>query len=204
MLIIRELLVAPARYSELQDGLPGVATNLLAQRLRQLEADGLVRRRLADDGSATALYELRSLGADLEDIVVALVRWGTTWMRAGPGDDTFRPRWLVIALRAILSASPRSQPARLTIVCGDQPVGVTRDSQGLHVYLGAADKPHATLTAAPDAVLALATRTLTLDDLNRTGALHLEGSSAAILRALFATAAREARGTSRHRRAPTI
>ncbi len=204
MLIIRELLVAPARYSELQDGLPGVATNLLAQRLRQLEADGLVRRRLADDCSATALYELTSLGADLEDVVVALVRWGTTWMLSGPGDDTFRPRWLVISLRAILGASPRSQPARLTIVCGGQPVGVTRDSEGLRVSLGGADKPHATLTAAPDAVLALASGTPTLDDLKRTGALHLEGSSAALRRALFATAGRETRGTSRHRSARRV
>ena len=204
MLIIRELLVAPARYSELQDGLPGVATNLLAQRLRQLEAGGLVRRRLADDGSAAALYELTPLGAALEDVVVALVRWGTTWMLAGPGDDTFRPHWLVIALRAILGASPCSQPARLTIVCGDQPVGVARDSAGLRVSLGAANKPHAMVTAAPDAVLALATRTLTLDDLQRTGALHLEGSSAALLRALFATAGRGARVASRRRPAPTI
>ncbi len=197
MLIIRELLVAPARYSDLQHGLPGVATNLLAQRLRQLEADGVVRRRLADDGSTAALYELTPLGADLEDVVVALVRWGTTWMLSGPGDDTFRPRWLVVALRAILGSSPSSQPARLTIVCGDQPIGVDRSSWGLRVTLGAAERPHATLTAAPESVLALATRTLTLDDLKRTGALDLEGSEAAVRRALFATTRREASGISR-------
>lgn len=190
MLIVRELLVAPARYSELQDGLPGVATNLLTQRLRQLETDGLVRRRLSDDGSATALYELTSVGAGLENVVAALVRWGTTWMLTGPGDDTFRPRWLVIALRALLDSSPRSRPARLTIVCGTQPVGVTRDIAGLRIALGAVDKPHATLAATPDAILALATQTLTFDDLERTGALHLKGSNAALRRALFASAGR--------------
>lgn len=188
LLIVRELLVAPARYRELQDGLPGVATNLLAQRLRKLESDGIVRRRFAEDGAAAVVYELTPLGAGLEDVVLALVRWGTTWMQPGPGDDAFRPRWLVIALRAVLPDAPTSQDARLTVLCRDQPVNVLRDRNGLHVSLGAALEPHATLTAEPDAVLALATETLTLDQLERTGSAHLDGSRAALRRGLFATA----------------
>jgi DNA-binding HxlR family transcriptional regulator len=195
LLIIRELLVAPARYRELQDGLPGVATNLLAQRLRQLETDGLVQRRLADDGSAAVLYELTPLGADLDQVIFALVRWGTTWMLTGPGDDAFRPRWLVVALRSVLEGSPSARPTRVTITCGDQPVGVTRGSSGLTVSLGGLVEPHATLTGEPDAVLALATRTLTLEDLERAGALQIDGSSAAIRRALFATTGRDHHGT---------
>jgi DNA-binding HxlR family transcriptional regulator len=195
LLIIRELLVAPARYRELQDGLPGVATNLLAQRLRQLETDGLVQRRLADDGSAAVLYELTPLGANLDQVIFALVRWGTTWMLSGPGDDAFRPRWLVVALRSVLEGSPSARPTRVTIRCGDQPVGVTRDSSGLTVSLGDLVEPNATLTGEADAVLALATRTLTLEDLERAGAVHIDGSSAAIRRALFATSGRDHRDT---------
>lgn len=188
LLIVRELLVAPARYRELQDGLRGVATNLLTQRLRKLEADGIVRRTLAQDGTAAVLYELTPLGADLEDVVLALVRWGTTWMQPGPGDDAFHPRWLVIALRAVLPQARTSQSARLTVQCGDQSVNVIRDRNGLRVSLGAAIEPHATLSAEPEAVLALATATFTLDDLEHAGSAHLDGSRAALRRGLFATA----------------
>ena len=178
LLIIRELLVAPARYRELQDGLPGVATNLLARRLRKLEVDGLVRRRLAADGSAAVVYELTPLGADLEEVLLALVRWGAAWMQPGLGEDSFRPRWLVIALRAILPRAGVSPTASLTIECGDQSISVMRDSSGLRVSLGAAIESHATLTAEPEAVLALATKTLTFDSLERAGALRLVGSRA--------------------------
>lgn len=188
LLIVRELLVAPARYHELQDGLPGVATNLLAQRLRKLESDGIVRRRLAKDGTTAVHYELTQLGADLEDVVLALVRWGATWMQSGPGDDAFRPRWLVIALRAVLPPTPTSQAVRVTLWCRDQPVNVVRDRGGLRVSLGDAIEPHVTLTAEPDAVLALATETFTLDELERTGSAHLDGSRSALWRGLFATA----------------
>ncbi len=196
LLIVRELLVAPARYHELQEGLPGVATNLLAQRLRKLEADGIVRRRLAEDGSTAVLYELTELGAGLEDVVLALVRWGTTWMQSGPGDDAFSPRWLVIAFRSVLPATPLSPATRLTIECGNQPMNVMRDSNGLRVSLGVATEPHATLRADPEAVLALATERLTLDGLERAGSARLDGSPAALRRGLFATVGRGTRGAS--------
>lgn len=194
LLIVRELLVAPARYRDLQDGLPGVATNLLAQRLHKLEADGIVRRTLATDGTTAVFYELTPLGADLEDVVLALVRWGTTWMQPGPGEDTFRPRWLVIALRAVLPQAPASQAARLTIRCRDQAVNVLRDPDGLRVSLGVATEPHATLSAEPEAVLGLATETLTLHDLERAGSAHVDGNRAALRRGLFATTASGTRG----------
>lgn len=185
LLIVRELLVAPARYRELQDGLPGIATNLLAQRLRKLEADGIVRRRVTGKGASAVVYELTPLGEDLADVVLALVRWGTTWMQSGAGDDTFQPRWLVIALRAVLPQGPASQAARLTVRCREQHVNVVRDPEGLRVSLGEAVRPHATLSAEPEAILALATKTLSLDDLERTGSAHLEGTRAALRRSLF-------------------
>jgi len=185
LLIVRELLVAPARYRELQDGLPGIATNLLAQRLRKLEADGIVRRRVAGDAGAAVVYELTPTGEDLADVVLALVRWGATWMQDGPGDDAFRPRWLVIALRAVLPRVPASQAARLTVRCRDQSVNVVRDDEGLRVSLGEAIQPHATLTAEPEAILALATEVLTLDDLERAGSARLDGTRTALRRCFF-------------------
>ena len=184
LLIVRELLVGPARYRDLQSGLPGVATNLLARRLRQLEQDGIVRRRLADHGGGV-VYELTSLGADLEEAVLALVRWGTTWMEPGPGNDAFRPRWLVIALRALLPDAPISPETHVEVWCGDEPVTVSRDASGLDVAVGATEKPHARLTADPVEVLGLAAGFMSLDEARAAGA-RVDGSSAALRRALFA------------------
>lgn len=95
LLIIRELLVGPRRYSELRRALPGIATNLLADRLQQLEGDGIVTRI---DG----VYELTAFGSGLEDAVHALARWGGRWMTERDGRESFDPRWLVVALRALL------------------------------------------------------------------------------------------------------
>ena len=186
LLIVRELLVAPARYRDLQNGLPGIATNLLAQRLRQMEQDGIVRRRLDDEGTGV-VYELTSLGAALEETVLALVRWGTTWMVPGPGEDSFRPRWLVIALRALLSDVPVSRESRVEIWCGDEPISVTRSPNGLCVDVGPMEKPQAKLIGGPVEILGLAARLMSLDDARREGA-RVEGSSSALRRALFAGA----------------
>jgi DNA-binding HxlR family transcriptional regulator len=186
LLIVRELLVRPARYSDLQDGLPGIATNLLAQRLRQLEQDGIVRRRL-DVQRSGVVYEVTSLGADLEETVLALVRWGTTWMQLGQGEDAFRPSWLVIALRALLPDTPISPNGSVEVWCGGEAVTVTRDANGLSVALGSTEKPHAKLTGDPSEVLGLAARFISIDEARHAGA-RVEGSSAALRRALFARA----------------
>src|SRR5437764_1690175 len=101
LLIVRQLLVAPARYRELLDGLPGVATNLLADRLRDLETAGVVERRLAGEGNAI-VYALTPWGARLREPIEGFVRWSTPLMVRGPEGDRFRGEWLVVALPALL------------------------------------------------------------------------------------------------------
>jgi DNA-binding HxlR family transcriptional regulator len=76
LLIVRQLLIAPARYRELVEGLPGVATNLLADRLRDLETAGVIERRLAEKGNAVA-YALTPWGAELREPIEGLIRWST-------------------------------------------------------------------------------------------------------------------------------
>lgn len=105
LLIVRELLVGPRRWADLKAGLPGIATNLLAMRLRELEAEGIVER-----GEA---YSLSPLGRELAEPVHALIRWGGNFMGApGPG-DAFSPNWLVVALAAVLPEG--SRPWRLRV-----------------------------------------------------------------------------------------
>lgn len=101
LLILRELLLGPKRFTDLRHGLPGIANNLLADRLRQLQADGLVVQRDMPPPAASTVYELTAAGRDLREAVQALIRWGGRWMLSGPGNDHFRAEWLALALDAL-------------------------------------------------------------------------------------------------------
>src|SRR6266852_4345473 len=84
LLIVRELLAfGPSRYSDLKRGLPGIATNLLAERLKVMEADGLIERYDAPPPVGTNLYQLTERGRELQDVLHALARWGLERMPAG-------------------------------------------------------------------------------------------------------------------------
>jgi DNA-binding HxlR family transcriptional regulator len=106
LLIVRELLaLGPSRYSDLKRGLPGIASNLLAERLKAMEAEDLLERYDAPPPVASSLYRLTPRGRELEDIVKALSRWGLARMQSGAGtDDAVQPQWT--ALFAGLHLSP--------------------------------------------------------------------------------------------------
>jgi DNA-binding HxlR family transcriptional regulator len=76
LLVVRELLLGPKRFTDLQDGLPGAGSKVLAQRLRELEAAGVVRRRTLPPPASSQVYELTEWGARLDAVVVALGQWG--------------------------------------------------------------------------------------------------------------------------------
>lgn len=101
LLIARELLLGPKRFTDLREGLPGIANNLLADRLRQLQDDGLVTRRELPPPAASTVYELTEAGRQLREAINALIRWGGRWMTTGPQGDDFRAEWLALALDAL-------------------------------------------------------------------------------------------------------
>lgn len=143
LLIVRELLIGPRRYSEIREALPGVATNLLADRLRSLEADGLIRK------GPRGTYELTALGRGLENAIHELVRWGAVWMSEGRGGDHFRLQWLAVALGALLHIE------------GAVRVEIHTDDQVLHVAhgrvaLGSLDQPDAVITGSAENILGVA------------------------------------------------
>src|SRR5919198_3255075 len=91
LLIVRDLLIGPKRYSDLLAGLPGIGTNLLAQRLRELEARGLVERSTLPPPAATNVYRLTATGAALEPVVHALGRWGFQFLGLPRPSDAMLP-----------------------------------------------------------------------------------------------------------------
>jgi DNA-binding HxlR family transcriptional regulator len=161
LLIVRELLLGPLRYSELKATLDGIATNLLADRLRSLEASGVIERQIGDPGGIA--YALTAWGAELREPVEALVRWSTPLMISGQGDDEFSPRWLAVALPALLHKRTARRPAEVGIDLPGLFVTLRIDKDGPHVTANPDQRPDTVLTAAPEIVLGLAAGALTLD-----------------------------------------
>jgi DNA-binding HxlR family transcriptional regulator/putative sterol carrier protein len=130
LLVVRELLLGPQRYSDLIEGLPGIGTNLLASRLKALEAHGLVARRRLPAPAASHVYELTDRGRALEPAIHELIRWGLDLL-AEPGDkDVFRTGWLVTALRAAFRPEmARGVHRSYRLVVGGQPF-TARVSEG--------------------------------------------------------------------------
>ncbi|HSO95348.1 MAG TPA: helix-turn-helix domain-containing protein [Acidimicrobiia bacterium] len=101
LLIVRELLLGPQRYSDLRDRLPGMWSNLLAQRLRDLDAAGLVRRRELPRPAARLVYELTERGQALEPLVYELARWGLELLDE-PGGDVVPRHSLPLGLKGLV------------------------------------------------------------------------------------------------------
>jgi len=80
LLIIRELIAGPRRFKDLMDGLPGISTNLLAERIRNLEQQGMIRRRTLPPPAGSAVYELTAMGHGLEHMLLELGKWGSQFV----------------------------------------------------------------------------------------------------------------------------
>lgn len=139
LLIVRELAFRDSRYSDLRDGLPGIATNLLAARLRQLEANGIIESFRAPRPVGATLYRLTPRGRELGPVLQGLVAWGVPLLDAGQGADSFRSHWLAMAVRVFFSGVDVTDLAPLTVVVdtGHEPATIQIDSDGLTVGAGA-------------------------------------------------------------------
>jgi DNA-binding HxlR family transcriptional regulator len=139
LLIIRELRSRDSRYSDLRDALPGIATNLLADRLRQLEADGLVQSYVAPAPVRASVYRLTPRGRELGPVLRALVEWGGPLISSGQGGDTFRTHWLALELPVLFTGVDVADLAPLTVLVqtGDEPATIELDDDGVAMNVGA-------------------------------------------------------------------
>jgi DNA-binding HxlR family transcriptional regulator len=98
LLLIRELMLGPRRFSDLLGGLPGIGKNLLAQRLRHLEAEGLIERRTLPPPAASSVYELTDVGWALGPALAELGRWGAERLPPPSRKSVFQPAWAMFPL----------------------------------------------------------------------------------------------------------
>src|SRR6266576_2033371 len=127
LLIVRELAVRPCRYTDLRDGLPGIATNLLADRLKSLEAAGVINGETAPPPVATTLYRLTERGEALLPAADALARWGGPLLANADEADEVRARWLVPAVRTMFAGVDvgNVEPLEVALDLDDEPIMVS-------------------------------------------------------------------------------
>jgi DNA-binding HxlR family transcriptional regulator len=99
LLIVRELVLGPRRFGQLSEGLPGTSPNVLSQRLRELEADGVVRRYTLEPPVSVTVYELTERGRALEPILLELGRWGSATPRVAGRE--LSPAAMLMALKTM-------------------------------------------------------------------------------------------------------
>jgi DNA-binding HxlR family transcriptional regulator len=100
LLVVRELILSPKRFTELQRGLPRIPTNVLSARLKELEESAIVRRVVLPRPATGVAYELTEYGQELEDIVLRLAAWGVRSLADPRPDDTTSPEGVLLGLRA--------------------------------------------------------------------------------------------------------
>jgi DNA-binding HxlR family transcriptional regulator len=100
LLVVRDLVLGPKRFTDLRHGLPRIPTNVLAARLKELENAGVVRRRALPRPAASVVYELTDYGQELREIVLRLGAWGARSLGNPQPDDIVTPDALVLALQA--------------------------------------------------------------------------------------------------------
>jgi DNA-binding HxlR family transcriptional regulator len=190
LLIVRELeLRGGCRYTDLRNGLPGIATNLLADRLRELEHEGLVAREEAPPPIATTLFRLTPRGAELRPVLESLVRWGMPFMTQDNTGDAVRSHWLAWAIELILTdGRPEAPPVTVELATGDQPIVLEVGDGTIATRAGpAGDDADATITGEPRPVMGLLLGLLTVREAKAVGVRY--AGDPAILERIRADAA---------------
>jgi DNA-binding HxlR family transcriptional regulator len=186
LLIVRELLLrGPSRYTDLRNGLPGIATNLLGDRLQDLEKAGVVAREDAPPPVATTLFSLTDRGRELASVVYALGRWGLPLMGTQGPDDVFESHWLTMPVELFLEDhDPKADPVVIELETADDQSSFLKvggdEIKVLYRYDGDVD---ATVTGDPQMVLRLLSGKISVSQARRHG-LRIKGSAAALTRVL--------------------
>jgi DNA-binding HxlR family transcriptional regulator len=182
LLIVRELLLGPKRFSDLRAALCGVSPSVLTDRLARLERRDVVAWRRLPPPAAARVYELTDTGRALEPVVMALARWGVRFLAAPEPGDQLEPDWVRLGLTTF--ARPGPTPERrfnVTAWVGDREAafGVAGGPDGTRVA-GPDSGADASLRAGPLAIFALASGRLDAARALRSGEVHAEGNLGAL------------------------
>ena len=157
LLIVRELAIGGARrYTDLRNGLPGIASNLLAERLRELERAGLVAREEAPPPIATTLFRLTTRGEQLRPVLKDLGRWGMQLMFEQKPTDVVHSEWLAWALEQVLTdREPDAPGITVELQTGDEPIVLEAQGGKITTQLGPAERSDLVLAGPARPIMGL-------------------------------------------------
>jgi DNA-binding HxlR family transcriptional regulator len=194
LLVVRELLLGPKRFTDLRDGLPNTSPNVLAQRLRDLEQAGIVQRRKLPPPAGSSIYELTTWGRDLKPIVVSLGSWAIR-SPSFPRDAPVGTDSVILALETFFDGEAAGDlRARYELRVGENTFRVRVADGAIALERGTTDDPDATIAADASTLSAVIWNGRDLSEALRAGDVTIEGDRAAVERflTLFPTPARAA------------
>jgi DNA-binding HxlR family transcriptional regulator len=183
LLVVRELLFGPQRYSELRQSLPMASSNVVADRLRELEANGVVQRRRLSPPSASWVYELTPRGRELEPIVLALGGWGLQFPRPDT-PVTLSPVSVLLYWRGCARPDPSAAPSMVQVQLDDRPWTVRAADGRFDVQAGDTSRVDAVIRSDPATLNDLIGAPSRLRAAIRSGAAEVQGDEAVVRRLL--------------------
>ena len=187
MLIIRELLMGPKRFTDLLSGLPGIGTGLLTQRLRELEEAQVIEKAVLPPPAASSVYQLTADGETLRSTLLGLTRWGLRRLGTPTEGQTANVNMLAFAMSARFN--PRSSPAAdgtYELRVDGSTFQFTIDTGTINIQAGPAQRAKAVITTDMTTLIAVNNGSATLSDAVNSATLTVDGDADVI--AALATA----------------
>ena len=180
LLVVRELLLGPKRFTDLKKGLPNASPNVISERLRELEQAGVVKRDKLPPPAGSRVYKLTDWGRELEDTVVSLGRWAAR-SPSQPVDAPIGADSMALALRARFDSEAAERlHASYELRLGEDRFRIAVTQGQIEVARGDADRPDATIDTDPGTLAAVLWGDRPLADAQRAGELRVEGDQAAV------------------------
>jgi DNA-binding HxlR family transcriptional regulator len=184
LLVVRELVLGPKRFTDLQAGIPHASPNVLAERLRELEGAGVVVRRKLPPPAGSWVYELTEWGAELEQVICDLGRWGAR-SPLRPREGAMSIDALILALRTMFDPDLAGDlSATLDLRLADDRFRIRVADGSLEISRGEVDDPDAVLTIDPRTLVEVAFEGASLGEALASGAVAIEGDRPAVERFL--------------------
>jgi DNA-binding HxlR family transcriptional regulator len=183
LLVVRELLLGPKRYTDLRRGLRSASPNVLSERLRELERAGVVRRRKLPPPAGSRVYELTDWGLELEETVMSLGRWAARSPTPPSDAPIVSADSIILALRARFdSGAAGGLRAGYELRLGEDRFRIEVADDELEIARGGADQPDATIDTDNDTLNAVLWEGRSLADAQRSGRMTIQGDTASVER----------------------
>lgn len=186
LLIIRELMAGPRRFKDLLDGLPGISTNLLAERLKRLEQQGLLCRRLLPPPAGSTVYQLSPVGLALEPTLLELGKWGSQFVPPSPDEaQVLRLGSYALTLKTFFRPElAQGVDETYELQVGQEVLQVWIKDGQIEVQQGQALRPDAVFRTDMGTYLGLLQRKIEPEEAIARGLVRVEGDPAALTRFL--------------------